>query len=68
MKVTGSVVELQTHLQLTRGVPLTRDLPEVGVVNTGVRRIENHIVEEVEGLSAELEVPLFSNSYVELPE
>ena len=66
--VTKLVIELQTHLQLSRRVPLARDLPESRVVNGRVRRVEHDIVEEIEGLRAELKVSLFSNPEVELAE
>ena len=62
------IIEFQTHLQLSRRVPLARDLPEIRVVYGRVRRIKDDIVKEVKGLCAELKVSLFSNPQVELAE
>ena len=42
------VVELQSHLQLSRQVLLAQDLSEPCVGNVRIRRVENNIIEEVE--------------------
>ena len=66
--VTKLVIEFQTHLQLSRCVPLAGDLSEIRVVDGRVRRIKDNIVKEVEGLGAELKVSLLSKPQVELAE
>lgn len=66
--MTKLVIKLQTHLQLSRRVPLAGNLPESRVVNGRVRRIKHDVVKEVEGLRAELKVSLFSYPQMKLAE
>ena len=74
-RVRGLVIELQTHLQLTRSVPLAVDSPESRIPGRIGRRrevcdgiVENNIVEEVERFGSEFKESLFSEPEMELSE